>query len=176
VDERNLRLAEAWLLLLAEAVRGTREARETIRGLAERALAPEEIVRRIAAFLPSGVTPPPPEVLGQWLEGFWTATGVVPRARYEELLERYDAMRARLEEAEVTIQRLRKLAGNEGQPKEQRKLLDLWADTVEETFKTQADWMRSWLEGPGDDEKPRPPKKTASRSRRPRRRKPPSPV
>jgi hypothetical protein len=69
--------------------------------------------------------------------------GVVPRYRYEELEERYEALRARLEEAEVTIQRLRKLMDEKGGEPEARRLLDTWATAVGETLKMQTGIVRS---------------------------------
>jgi hypothetical protein len=77
------------------------------------------------------------------IEQFWSMLGVVPRYRYEELEERYEALRARLEEAEVTIQRLRKLMDEKGGQPEARRLLDTWASAVGETLKMQTGIVRS---------------------------------
>jgi hypothetical protein len=77
------------------------------------------------------------------IEQFWSLMGVVPRYRYEELEERYQALRARLEEAEVTIQRLRKIMDEKGGQPEARRLLDTWASAVGETLKMQAGIARS---------------------------------
>jgi hypothetical protein len=77
------------------------------------------------------------------IEQFWSLLGVVPRYRYEELQERYEALRARLEEAEVTIQRLRKLMDEKGGEPEARRLLDTWATAVGETLKMQTGIVRS---------------------------------
>jgi hypothetical protein len=108
------------------------------------------------------------------IEQFWSLMGVVPRYRYEELEERYQALRARLEEAEVTIQRLRKIMDEKGGQPEARRLLDTWASAVGETLKMQAGIARS-LSGistpqPQKGEEPaRGPKRAApKRPRRPR--------
>jgi hypothetical protein len=87
----------------------------------------------------SAPTPPGMEAIEQ----FWSLLGVVPRYRYEELEERYQALRARLEEAEVTIQRLRKLMDEKGGQPEARRVLDTWASAVGETLTMQAGMMRS---------------------------------
>lgn len=84
---------------------------------------------------------PPPGM--EAIEQFWSLLGVVPRYRYEELEERYEALRARLEEAEVTIQRLRKLMDEKGGQPEARQLLDTWASAVGETLKMQTGIVRS---------------------------------
>jgi hypothetical protein len=84
---------------------------------------------------------PPPGL--EAIEQFWSLLGVVPRYRYEELQERYEALRARLEEAEVTIQRLRKLMDEKGGEPEARRLLDTWATAVGETLKMQTGIVRS---------------------------------
>jgi hypothetical protein len=88
-----------------------------------------------------GGSPPPPGT--EAIEQFWSLLGVVPRYRYEELEERYEALRARLEEAEVTIQRLRKVMDEKGGQPEARRLLDTWASAVGETLKMQTGIVRS---------------------------------
>jgi len=147
MDDRGLRFAEAWFRLLAEAVHGTRAAQATIRNLADGNLTPEKLARQIGRWLPAGVAPPTGETLTQWTEELWSTIGVVPRSRYVELLERYEALRARLEEAEVTIQRLKRMLHEKGHEGDAEKLLDLWSNAVGETLKSQADWMRTWITG-----------------------------
>jgi hypothetical protein len=148
MNDRGLKLTEVWFRLLADAARGTREAQETLRSFSEAALRPERLARQIAKLLPAGVSAPTPEMIGDWVESFWAATGVVPRGRYLELLERYEALRERLEEAEVTIRKFRRLHGEKGHESDAEKVLDLWASAVGETLRAQADWMRSWIPRP----------------------------
>ena len=150
MDDRGLRFAEAWFRLLAEAVRGTRAAQATIRSLADGNLTPDKLARQIGQWLPAGVAPPTGDTLTQWTEELWSTIGVVPRSRYVELLERYEALRARLEEAEVTIQRLKRLLSEKGHEGDAEKLLDIWSTAVGETLKSQADWMRTWIGGQGN--------------------------
>ena len=153
MDDRNLKLAEAWFRLLSDAARGTRAAQATMRSFAEGRVTPQSVARQIARFLPAGVPPPAAETLQQWTEELWAAIGVVPRSRYVELLERYEALRARLEEAEVTIRRLKSLLSTTGREGDAQKLLDLWSNAVGETLRSQADWMRNWIgEAPADVE------------------------
>jgi hypothetical protein len=145
MDDRKLRAAEGLLRLLAEATRGTRAAQATVRSLAEGRLTPESVVRQIASYLPAGMKPPTPASLQAWTEDLWSTVGVVPRSRYVELLERYEALRARLEEAEVTIRRLRRLLEESGHEDDARKILDLWSNAVGETLRSQAEWMRTLI-------------------------------
>lgn len=149
MDDRGLRLTEAWFRLLADALRGTRAAQATIRSLADGKLTPDKLARQIAQWVPTGVAPPTAETLSQWTEELWSTIGVVPRSRYVELLERYEALRARLEEAEVTIGRLKRMLHEKGHEGDAEKLLDLWSNAVGETLKSQAEWMRGWIAGPG---------------------------
>jgi hypothetical protein len=167
-DDRGLQFAEAWFRLLAEAARGTRAAQGTLRGLAEGQLTPEKLAQRIGAWLPAGIAPPSAEKLVQWSEDLWSTIGVVPRSRYVELLERYEALRARLEEAEVTIRRLKRLLSEKGHEGDAQKLLDLWSSAVGETLKSQAEWMRGWIGGVGEghDEEVIPPGPETPRRRR----------
>ena len=148
MNDRTLRFTEEWFRLLAEAARGTRAAQATIRSLAS--LTPDKLARGIVRWLPAGVTPPAPESLVKWTEDLWSRIGVVPRSRYLELLERYEALRSRLEEAEVTIQRLKRLLSEKGREGDAQKLLDLWSNTVGETLRSQAEWMRTLIGGSGE--------------------------
>jgi hypothetical protein len=167
-DDRGLQFAEAWFRLLAEAARGTRAAQGTLRGLAEGQLAPEKLARRIAGWLPEGIAPPSAEKLAQWSEDLWSTIGVVPRSRYVELLERYEALRARLEEAEVTIRRMKRLLSEKGYEGDVQKLLDLWSSAVGETLKSQGEWMRGLIGAAGEerDEEVEPTKAKPKRRRR----------
>jgi hypothetical protein len=166
MEDRNLKFAEAWFRLLSDAARGTRAAQTTIRSFAEGRLTPQTVARQIARFLPAGVSPPAAETLQQWTEELWATIGVVPRYRYLELLERYEALRGRLEEAEVTIRRLKRLLGESGHEGDAQKLLDLWANAVGETLRSQADWMRTWIGAGGEGETPHPPAKPKPRRKR----------
>jgi hypothetical protein len=150
MEDRGLRFAEAWFRLLADAARGTRTAQSTIRSLADGELTPEKLTRQISRWLPAGVAPPSADLLKQWTEDLWSTIGVVPRSRYVELLERYEALRARLEEAEVTIRRLKRLLSEKGHEGDAQKVLDLWSNAVGETLKSQAEWMRTWIGGSGE--------------------------
>jgi len=171
MEDRNLKFAEAWFRLLSDAARGTRAAQATIRSFAEGQVTPQTVARQIARFLPAGVSPPAAETLQQWTEELWATVGVVPRYRYLELLERYEALRGRLEEAEVTIRRLKRLLGESGHEGDVQKLLDLWSNAVGETLRSQADWMRTWI-GAGKEAEGRPPRRP--KPRRKRRGAPPS--
>lgn len=155
MDDSKLRAAEGFFRLLAEAARGTRAAQSTVRDLVDGKLGPEALVRQVASFLPAGVMPPTPASIQKWTEDVWSTVGVVPRSRYVELLERYEALRARLEEAEVTIRRLRRLLEESGHEDDAKKILDLWSNAVGETLRSQADWMRTLI-GVGPEDSPMP--------------------
>ncbi len=170
-DDRGLQFAEAWLRLLAEAAHGTRAAQGTLRGFAEGQLTPEKLAQRLASWLPAGIAPPSAEKLAQWSEDWWSTIGVVPRSRYVELLERYEALRTRLEEAEVTIRRLKRLLSEKGHEGDAQKLLDLWSSAVGETLKSQAEWMRGLIGGVGE-ERSEETEPARSGTKRRRRRKP----
>jgi hypothetical protein len=92
----------------------------------------------------------------------------VPRSRYVELLERYEALRARLEEAEVTIRRMKRLLSEKGHEGDAQKLLDLWSSAVGETLKSQAEWMQGLIGGveEGRDQETTPARPQAPKRRR----------
>ena len=71
--------------------------------------------------------------------------GVVPRYRYLELLERYELLRQRLEEAEKKIKMMRtSILGSKVPEQEAQKVLDVWEGMLKDTMKLQADWMQAW--------------------------------
>ncbi|GAB4444697.1 MAG: hypothetical protein Fur0044_40960 [Anaerolineae bacterium] len=137
---------ELWLRLMSDAMRGTADAQEAIRTLGEIPTTPDQLTRWMTRFMPlmAGQTPGP-EMMGDWLEDAWKMMGVVPRYRYLELLERHELLRQRLEEAEKTIQKLRKTSsGNKMPEQEVQQILNLWEGMLQETLSMQADWMRTW--------------------------------
>ncbi|NJN93333.1 MAG: hypothetical protein HC875_04210 [Anaerolineales bacterium] len=80
--------------------------------------------------------------------------GVVPRYRYLELLERHELLRNRLEQAETTIQKLRKATVGAKIPEQEvQQILNLWEGMLQETLSMQADWMRTWTKTEGAEEK-----------------------
>lgn len=136
---------EAWFTLVNEAMNGTQEARQALNSLAENSRNSDDLSRWLQTFMPNVHPAAPPETFETWLEEWWRVMGVVPRARYLELLERCDALQRRLERAEETIQNLKTLLGSqEGQDEEARQALDLWSSMLAETLKTQTEWMQAW--------------------------------
>ncbi len=135
---------DAWFRLMAEAMRGSSDAQAALKALGATPWTPEALAGWMAQYLPLGAVPANPAAFGASLEDLWRMMGLVPRSRYLELLERYEALRTRLEEAEVTIQRLRALLEERGREGEARTVLDLWAQSVEATLQAQRAWMRTW--------------------------------
>src|SRR5215470_14305131 len=102
------KVTEAWFTLMAEAMRGTKEAQEAFQSLSKGTLDPADLNRWIATFMPglgSSAAREQPGGPEQWLEDWWRMMGVVPRARYLELLEKYDTLTRRLEQARETIEK-----------------------------------------------------------------------
>lgn len=143
----NPKALEAWFTLVTEAMRGTEEAQEALKSLSKMSANSEELSHWLTRFMP-GLSPaavPQPQVFENWLEEWWRAMGVVPRTRYLDLLERCDRLQRRLEKAEETIQKLQTLLDSKGQPEDEaRQVLDAWSRMLEETLKTQTEWMRAW--------------------------------
>jgi hypothetical protein len=139
---------EAWLTLLAEALKGTGEAQEAFRTLNTMSGDPEALRRWLAKFLPAGGATQPklqPEAFESWLEESWRMMGLVPRARYLELLEKNDLLQRRLEKAEETIKSLQAMLDSQDPtPAEAQKVMKLWGSMLEDTLKLQAEWLQSW--------------------------------
>ena len=145
------KLLEAWLRLTADALKGTEEARKTLETLGVTPPSREALARWAAAWLPQyGERREPPQggELQEIAEQWWKALGVVPRHRYLELLERYEELRVRLEEAEKTIRNLRDVLARRGSDSEAgSELLDQWEETTRKVLEAQSEWAKSWAEG-----------------------------
>ncbi|HTL61382.1 MAG TPA: hypothetical protein VL261_07020 [Nitrospira sp.] len=90
---------------------------------------------------------PRPDAVRAWVEDWSNLTGVVPRALYVEALERNEALRAKLEEAEQTIRQLRG-ANTEGPEivNTWETAIHLWQRAIHTTGKAQNEWMRMWTD------------------------------
>ena len=123
-------------------MQGGNQAQDTFRFLAQAWKSQEELNRWMERFLPKNETFSPEEVRER-IEDWWKIMGVVPRSRYLELLDRCEVLRARLEEAEATIQQLRATVGVTGQEKQAN---EVWETTIQTTLKAQDEWVETWLE------------------------------
>lgn len=107
----------------------------------------------LAAFNPGGAAPAPD--LGEGVEAWYRTLGLVPRQRYLDLLDRYEQLRKRLEEAEARLADLQGLlARSATPPAEAQQLLDLWRTTLQDTLHTQAEWMRAFAPPSADTASP----------------------
>jgi hypothetical protein len=148
---------EAWLRLSADAVRGTEQAREAMKLLGQGPLSPDAMVAWMQAWMPEvggtasakPVELQPAREFQDMVEQWWTGLGVVPRSRYLEVVRRSEELRARLEEAEETVKRLRELLAEGGHDAEATEALDTWGTITRNALDAQADWARMWTEGTG---------------------------
>ena len=169
------RVVEAWSRML-KVMQASAETMEVLGplavGLSRDQLA--ALLSRASSARPRGGKAPPGL---EQMEQIWALLGVVPRYRHEELQERYEALRSRLEDAEVTIHRLRGELDEKEREPEARQVVDAWGEAVGRTLRMQADLMRSFAgrstRPPPRREEPPPPSGEAperKRSRAPRRR------
>jgi hypothetical protein len=143
----NPKTLEAWYTLMAEAMRGTGEAQEAFNALSEMSSTPEEFNKWMAQFMPglAGSMKMQPEGFEEQMETWWRMMGVVPRARYLDLLEKCDTLERKLEKAEKTIESLRQRLGvQEQQEEDTKKVMDMWGNIMQDTLKTQTEWMKAW--------------------------------
>ena len=139
---------EAWLLWLRPLT-----APMQVRGLpAWRCLPPpwDLLLKRwMECVLPRAEISRADAVRG-WMEEWWSLTAVVPRSLYLEVLERKEVLRARLEEAEATIQQLRVAKEHERRDHEMvntwEAAIHLWQRAVHTTGKAQSEWIQTWTD------------------------------
>lgn len=147
---------QAWLTLLEEATKGTQQAQDAFKTLPMAAATPDAWQQWMNSFIPALNTPSAttqPEAFEAWLEEWWQMMGVVPRSRYLELLERHEQTQLKLDKAQATIATLQNMLNSKEQHQEDaKKVVDMWGTMLEETVKTQGEWMRAWGAKPSSDE------------------------
>jgi hypothetical protein len=141
----DAKVLEDWLRLTADALKGAEQARKALDALGSTPLTPEALSRWTRLWLgEKSSQSPDPSALQDAVEEYWKALGVVPRHRYLELLDRYEELKARLEEAESTVKNLRELLAERGQEGAARGALDEWERLTRQALETQAEWARTW--------------------------------
>jgi hypothetical protein len=149
---------EEWLQLLAQMMQGTQEAQKAFATMSQSPGAMAGFQKWLDLFTPGIELPKAesqPEMMTSWLENWQKAMGVVPRARYLELLEKLDALERRVRDLEDMNRRLKALLeGREQQEETTQSLAKLWGQMAENSIKTQAAWMEAWTnsEPPGASE------------------------
>ncbi len=142
------RLVEDWLRLTADALRGAEDARKAMEALGAGPLTPDGLAGWARAWMPKQASAAPdPGDLQELVEEYWKALGVVPRQRHLELLEKYEELKARLEEAESTVKNLRELLASRGREQEAEGVIGEWEDLTRKALKAQTEWARTWTEG-----------------------------
>jgi hypothetical protein len=142
----NPKLMEAWFNLMAEAMKGSHETKNMFQSLSEMSGKTEEMGQWARKFMPMALNfSGKPDVFEDWLEESWQIMGVVPRARYLDLLEKNDNLQRKLEKAEATIERLKNKL-NEGKKSgdDSTETVEFWNSMVEDALRAQTEWMRSW--------------------------------
>jgi len=146
----NPKVMEAWFTIMtetakgmAETTKGTTQAQETLKLFPQSTIKSDELNEWMLKFMTPGAMTHPND-FGAGYEEWCRMVGLVPRSRYLELLERYEVVRNRLEEAEEKIRSLQSMLGVKGQEEEAKKVLDLWGTTLEKTLQAQSDWMKAW--------------------------------
>ncbi len=143
----NPKLIEAWYRFMAEAVRETSQAQAFFDRYAE-GQDPAEWLARWMKQQGAEATPDPEELPDEWLEQWYKMMGVVPRSRYLELLDRYERLRKRLEEAQKKIERLVGAPGAMQPEEAAEEVMNIWKSTLDETLKAQSEWMRAFSGDP----------------------------
>jgi hypothetical protein len=141
-------LWNAWLDFSAAAMKGAEGARRAMQGMAAGPSSPENLSQWMAQWFPEGRARS--EDMIEVLETWWKTLGVVPRQLHEEVLKQNRVLQNRLQDAEATISRLRRLLAEDTakQAQEQAEvLLAEWEKTTRDVLDTQADLARRWSEG-----------------------------
>ncbi|NJO04250.1 MAG: hypothetical protein HC876_01190 [Chloroflexaceae bacterium] len=135
---------ETWIRLLSEVSRGSTDAVDTMKLLTSTPTSPDDMLRLMRRFMPTGTSMVPGEALTNWMEEYWRMMGVVPRHRYLELLERNEDLRRRLDVAEKKIQQIRQMKETTEQTTEEaQRVVGMWTTLMAETIRSQTEWLNS---------------------------------
>lgn len=141
-------LWNAWIDFSVAAMKGAEGARKAMQGMATGTPSPESLSQWIGKWFPEGASRSD-EVI-EVLETWWKTLGVVPRQLHEEVLKQNQVLQNRLQDAEATISRLRRLLAESTakQAQEQAEvLLTEWETATRDVLETQADLARRWSDG-----------------------------
>jgi hypothetical protein len=139
------RFFDAWLRLVQEALRGSGAAQQLLSALAQ---SPEQ--RRQWA---AGALGPGAGNVDEWLEQWYRMMGVVPRARYLELQDRYEQLRQRIEDMERQMSVLRATPAD---PTAMQRLMDSWNTMLSQMTALQTNWLQGGARRPSSDETTKP--------------------
>ncbi len=139
------KLLEAWFRFLAEAARSSGKSNELVEAMNRGGSTPDELVRIVSESGPEGFSPPAPDMFAGALERWAEALGFVPRSRHEALKEKYEELKAQMEEAERQARAARAFMGDAGREGEAKKALEAWSGTVADALELQAEWWTSFL-------------------------------
>ena len=142
---QNSTFIDAWLSLVTDTMQEGNRAQDAFRCLTAAWKSQQEMNKWVERFLPKSEISRPQEVRG-WIEDWWKIMDVVPRSLYLELLERNELLKAKLEEAETTIQQLRATVGVTGQEEQANEILSVWETTIQTTLKAQNEWVQTWTD------------------------------
>lgn len=138
------KLMDAWFTLMAEAMRGAQQARQAFAAVGQMSGSAAEWQTWMAQYLDTAGAATP-ESMEAWVEEWQKIMGVVPRQRYLALLERNAELERQLRQAQETIAALQALAAGQETGKEAaQQVMDSWNKLLEETLRTQSEWMQRW--------------------------------
>ena len=134
----DTRLMETMIRLMSDAMRGVTGAQQALSSLSELPARPEALVEWMRENVPAAADLTQSQLFGEQLEQWFKLMGFVPRKRHLELLERYDDLRIKLEEAEAMKTQLQQAIGPQHAA---AKLLDTFGETISKTLDAQRVWL-----------------------------------
>ncbi len=145
----DLKVLESLIRLTSDAMQGAVGAQNAVKSLADLPSNPDEVMGWIQKNVPTVGSLSKSELFGDQFDQWFKMMGFVPRARYVELLERYEELRLKLEEAEKTHHRLESLLDPAHVASE---VLNAWGSTLHKALETQSQWLSAFLGSEAPDE------------------------
>lgn len=138
----DLKVMQSLFRLMSDAMQGATGAQSAVKSLADLPSSPDEVMAWVKNNVPNVGSLSKSELFGDQFEQWFKMMGFVPRARYVELLERYEDLRLKLEEAEKTHHRLESMLGPSHVASE---LLNTWGSTLHKALEAQSQWLNVFL-------------------------------
>ena len=146
----DLNVTEAMVRLMSDAMRGVSGAQKAMRSLAELPPDTDAFLSWLKDNVPTMDDVARSDLIGPQIEEWFQMMGFVPRGRYQELLDRYETLRRRIEESEKHRDELQSMLGPQHVANE---LLDAWGATLQTTLKAQSEFLKILTGGGAKAEK-----------------------
>ena len=138
---------EFWQTMMRQAAQHPEWWQQTTKAMPEGMMPKPEWVQQ---WMAAGASALSPEA-EQHLEDWYRMMGVVPRQRYLELLEKYDALNRKWEAAEATLRKLQENKAKDVAEETSQNLMETLKAAADSTMAMQSFWLSQLMGKPASE-------------------------